>query len=174
MGALYNFTRGNVKNQAPGYTTNAYISLITNFLAIADPLATPASDIFKITTDHTFTSPAGFNKCYSLPKQSEASSETVGEAGGLTPIYKHKLFFPGDSPELQAMLDELRNQEVMVLVEDATQPGGTVIQYGTKKLPAYVEKISFQSGNQLEGTKGYVVEFTSATRFFYSGVITVT
>ena len=173
MASIQNRVLADVTNQNPGYTTKAYISLISSFLVIA-AAETADGDQFKVTDAHTFTAPAGFFEVYSLPKQTEATSDSTGETGGTMQVWKHKLFFPGDGPEVLALLETLKNKELMVIVEDANEPSGPKIQYGSEKMPCRFDAApKFQSGNQLEGTKGYVVEIVSTNKFFYEGVITV-
>lgn len=177
MAGKYHFGKSTAENTRSGYTTNVYIADKADMLAIQEPAANPATpaDKFKITTDHTFavaTPVKGFVKGYTLPKRGEADHTSSGEEGALSSNYKHKIFIPGDGAKLQALIEDIKSAELIMIVEDASAEGVN-IQYGSKRISAHVSSYKFTSGNQMEGTKGWELEITASDRFFYSGAITL-
>lgn len=173
----FHMTRSTVKNQKPGMKNLAHIAPLGWFSLLQEPTPGVGGLInIEINTDHTFaTTPtgAGFVKLYSLPKMAESSAESNGEVGALNMVYKGKLFMPGDSKEMQVMLEQLKNDDCIILMEDTECPLGSVYQFGCDCAPAYVTSAKFQSGKRGDGTKGWEIEFESSCRFFYTGTITL-
>lgn len=176
MASLQNRQLADVTNQAPGYTTRAYISLMSAFALVA-AAETADGDQFKVTDDHTFPEEPeglGFFEIYTLPRKTTVASESVGETGANTMMHRATLFFPGDGPDVMALIQKLKNEELMVIMEDANEPGGPMVQLGTKKTPAWFNSAPvFESGTQLDGMKGYTVEIISAAKLYYSGTLTI-
>lgn len=174
---LAHLTRATVVNQAPGYVNKALIAIKRQMLVIGavDPEAVDGLSE-TIEDDHTFiASPAGqgFIELYCLPKSSEAKNTSTQEEGAIHNTWEHKLFMPGDSAVLSAMIKSIKNEELVVLVEDANEPDGPMIQYGGKKISSYVSKCEFTSGNQYDGKKGWELTVTSPVRYFYTGTVTM-
>lgn len=175
MDGVYHATQDTVANQQTGYASIAYIGLMAEMDSIAAPTGPFANpeDASIISGDHTFTVVGdGFVKCYTLPTTNEGTSESFGEPGAINIMSKHKFFWPGDTAKLQQMLKTLMNRDLIVLVEDATNPDGPVFQYGDRKIACNVSNINFTSGTGYDGKKGYAIEVQVKEKYTYAGTIT--
>lgn len=172
--ALYNRRRQNVTGQQPGYSSKVYVAHVHEFLALQEPAAVPVTeaDKFKIATAHTFTSPAGFTLAYALPKSIQHTGATFGEPGANTSRWPFEFFLPGEGPEILAMVEELKNGELIVLLEDLN-PELAYIQLGSAKTPAVIESHEFVSGEQFDGKKGYLLKGYSVAKAFYDATVTL-
>jgi hypothetical protein len=172
------FKRGKdkIKNNETGYTNKLWLSSLDAFLALAEPTApftTPGASK-TITEDHTFTSPAGFFELLCAQDSVDGPAETAGEIGSKKPIYTVTGFLPGDGADIQEMVEELLNDNIIVLVKDATCPDGKVVQLGCDCKPARVDAAAFTSGTTAtDGRKGWMLTIKSACRWWYEGTITL-
>ena len=172
----FNFKRTDVKNQEAGYRNIAYFAKVDQFTTIAapDPAALGSLSV-TIATDHAFTGAVGTNgfyKAYCLPNKNDAPGESTGEEGAKTFVWKPKIFIPGDTPDVAAMVKALVNEDVILLLQDANCPNGGLRQYGNACYQAQVEKTTFTSGVTKSGTtKGWEIEFSATSRAFYNGTV---
>jgi len=172
----FNPTRDTVKNQKPGYTNECYVALKSWFSEIAEPTGTEGADSLTIATDHTFitgTPAKGFMKAYCLPHTVEAGGKSTGDEGALHTGWTPQFLLPGDSPALQALVEAMANEDLILVFLDANCPGNAKIQYGCDCNPATVTEYEFTSGTTKDGKKGWLIKATSNCRFFYNGSIAV-
>lgn len=177
MSAKYSRTQSTVTGQETGYAPNAFIGLISEMDVIGEISASPATpaDTFKISTDHTFvagTPAKGFAKIYFIGDDTSLAGNSHGTPGASNGTYELKCFMPGDGPETQAMVEYLRNKELMILVDNPKEPAGDKLQFGSRLLPAHIMP-NFESGTLRDGRKGYTFTITSVNRFYYSGDVTL-
>ena len=170
---FFNYTREKVKNQKSGYRNRAWLAVVSTMTTISEPLpGSFGADAKTALTDHVFATGKGFMEVYCLPKSVEAPAESAGDTGAKHLNWKPKFFIPGDSPELQALVEEgLLNEDLVLLVEDATCPDGGVRQFGCDCTPLNVSDLKFESGNTGDGKKGWAVETETSCRYFYMGTI---
>lgn len=172
----FNVTRANVGNQKPGLSHVGYIAPLSWFDDLEQPAGGGGAGDVTISTDHTFlSSPTGlgFLKLYMLPKSGEETGETNGDPGALASVWKGKFIIPGDTPELQNLIENhLKNDDVIVLYLDANDASGAVYQHGSRRAPANIISVNKTSGVKGSGTKGWTLEIEAVDRYFYEGVIT--
>lgn len=174
----FNYPRNQVANQKTGYTNKAWLAPKEWFTLIAEPIPPYANpeDAVIITADHTFPllpTPKGFIQVYCLPHTVEGDGEASGDAGAGQMNWKPKIFIPGDSPKLQTMVEQMINDDLILLVQDANCPTSEILQFGCDCNPASRSESKFTSGTtQTSGRKGYEITLQSNCRFWYRGTIT--
>lgn len=154
-------TRQEVGGQAPGYTTRALIAPLHWFDFVSPSI--PGTG--QVTGIHIMGAGYDYIKVYVLPKSLQASSNIVGESGGITAIYNPQFFIPGEGPELLAMVEELQKGELLLLVEDIDSDN--LQQFGNEKLGLYVVSASFTGGNAYDGRKGYELQCSTPFKYTY-------
>lgn len=168
----FNQSRSTVLHDTPGLSQKIWVAPLSWFLLLQDP----GADGVTIATDHTFdttTLPdAGFVQLYALPKSSEQNGETSGDPGALNLNWKVAGFLPGDDAASQVMMKALKNEDLIVITEDAECPGGARYQFGCMRVPANISSMKPASGKRGEGSKGWAIEIEATERFIYSGVVT--
>lgn len=170
---FYKADRSSVKNQKPGYRNRAWLALASWFTTLSEPEpGTFGAEAKTISDDHVFSTGKGFLECYAMLKSVEADGDSTGDPGALHSNWKPKFLLPGDSAELQALIEEgLANEELILLVEDANCPEGGFRQFGCECTPMYITSYKFTSGNSGDGKKGYAIEGETTCRFFYEGTV---
>lgn len=165
-----------VQNRETGYTNKMFLASTDDFTLIAEPTApfTNPGDSKRITEDHTFPTTKGFIELYCAPDSVDAPAETAGDIGSKKPIYSPVGFLPGDGPDVQAMVEDLLNDDVILIAEDANCPDGPTLQFGCKCKPARIDSANFTSGTTAtDGRKGWMLTFKSGCRWFYEGTVTM-
>lgn len=148
---MSHYRLSDVKAQQPGYASNILIAPLSFF----DSIMPPNRDNYYIIGRHTFLATKDYLVCYCLPKSIELPSESTGEQGAETAIWKPKFFIPGDGPEVLALITALMKEELIALFRDPELPD--MIQIGTERLPMYLDSATFESGTMFEGRKGYSI-----------------
>lgn len=160
--------------KAPGYV-KAWLNILSDFTTLNAPAPgqTPAvGDAYRIATDHVWANGKGAITCMADPEILEASGETVGEKGSLNMKYMPKIFIPGDGPAIQEVVMSLRNEELVLFVQNSCETGSKVLQFGGGCVPCKVSKVSFGSGTFVSGRLGWTLELEAYDRNFYEGDIT--
>lgn len=151
------------KHKKPGYCQYAGIAPISWFKKIA----TPYSDPIVIEGLHEFHPGLEFIRCYSLPQAITSTAESFGELGATSIGWKVGLFIPGDSKELQIMLELLRNDDLILLIKDIDCDAQYRLQYGSGCMPAKFMQVNFTTGNVFDGRKGWELILWSSGRTIY-------
>lgn len=164
VNGFYKQSRTAVTNQPTGYSQRAWIACMDWFDTIAD---TYADDVY-VDGEHTFLNGLGFIQCYALPDSVEVPVENNGSAGALNKLWMPKMFIPGDSAALQAMMMDMKNEDLLFFVQDADFTITHKLQFGNKRVPARVNSLKPASGNIYEGRKGWEVELIATKRYIYN------
>lgn len=179
MGALYkNQKSSDIKNAAPGYSPNAFITPLSFLDVIAEPVisATPViGERVTIGTSHTYVAGKGSIAVYCPPNTVEGDGDMVGELLAHRFQWKPKIIIPGDSPELLDMVLSLINESFLLHVQDSANCLNGVhqfIQIGCDCDPCLVDTNSFKSGTTGTGRKQYEFVMSAYCKFFYNGVLT--
>jgi len=174
----FNGGRPEVKNEHPGHSQIVYVAPVRWFDTIADVVGTMGADAVSITDDHTFIAAGvnkepggGFIELYCTPNTVQSSGANSGDAGSLVAVYKKQMFLPGDAPEMQQMLEKLKNEDLIVLLQDPIS--GKYTQYGNAIVQSHFDKCDPVSGGLNSGKKGWNLELSSPNRYFYNGAVTV-
>lgn len=147
----------------PGYTQAAYIACLEWF----DIIANTYVDETIIDGEHTFQAGHGFIRLYALPKSVELNTDNSGEHGATNVLWKPKLFIPGDSSQLQAMIEDWKNEDFFLHVQDADINQDYFWQFGNRRVPSRIETAKYTSGNAYDGRKGWEIEMIATTRYQY-------
>lgn len=164
--AMQVITAGTIKFMDRGYMTNAFVAPISSFSRIGTPtdnsniINLPHVQIGTDTMTSAIVTPI-------LPRQFENQNQSLGDPGAVYDQYRLKIFFPGDGPEHVAMVDGLKNEPLLIMMEDAHMYG-YYTQLGSKHLPVYFAKENFRSGTIRDGIKGTEVEAIAVCRYFYN------
>jgi hypothetical protein len=169
------YKKADVKNIKPGYKNKAYIAAQSWFTTLAepDPAGTGAAK-FKIEDDHTFPTGKGFIEVTLVKKKNTHTSEQKGDPGASWLNHKVSVAVPGEGPELLALVTELMNEDLVILMQDSNCPGTTIIQLGCDCDPGGMGATKFDGG--LEGGdagKGYSFDVETTCKYFYEGTITM-
>jgi len=154
-------------NIAPGYTQRAYVASKSWFRVISGH---DTEDTTVISAAHAFYDGFDFIYCYAQPNSVKMAGNTSGEEGAVNSIWKPEIFFPGDSAELQQMLEVLKNDDLIFLVEDAHLAGsGHFTQFGDKLMPCHISAMTVASGTVYGNEKkGWRVELIAACKYLYT------
>lgn len=171
---FFNYKKAQKANQKTGYTNRAFIAMLSEITAYSQPVGDLGADAATISVAHTFATDKGFIECYALPKSVEGDTATNGDMGAINEEQTVKVFIPGDTPELQTMIKSLKNDDLIVVVEDTNESGGKR-QFGSDKCPIYVKSYKFTSGKQgTEGKKGYELELGGTPDRYFADYTVVT
>jgi hypothetical protein len=176
--ALYkNYKSGDIKNAAPGYSDNAFITPISHLTTIQQPVVSDPEVLGEretIGVSHVYAATKGSISVYCAPKSIEGDGEMVGEPLAQRFQWKPKIVIVGDSPELLGIVKNLLKESFLLHVEDGAkcENGGGFIQYGSKCTPCTVAAGSFKSGTRADGRKQYEFELEAFDKYFYNGSIT--
>jgi len=161
---FFNQSRSTVANQEPGYTQTAYIACMEWLAQVAETY----KDDLWIDGEHEFLPDLGFIRLYALPKSVEVEAETNGDLGALNVIWKPKLFIPGDSAQLQAMIEDWKNEDFLLHVQDIDLTVDHLLQFGNSRVPCRILTAKHTSGNVYDGRKGWEIEMIATTRYNYT------
>lgn len=174
----FNLPSSALENRRAGYKNQAWITPRSWITTIPPALALDGPGAYEIGTDFVFSEdPAGgiladgFISCYATRHSVTVSGETIGDSGSLSMIWKPKIMIPGDGSNVQSLLETLMNEDLILLVKDASCPGG-YLMFGCDCGPAGVSKLTFDGGTTKDGSKGWTMELESNCRLFYNGTIT--
>jgi len=156
--------RGNTGLQLTGYSQRALIAARSWFSSIADPYL---DNDMEVDGFHVFDGGLDWINLYALPKSVEVMSEVNGEAGAVNKLWLPKLFIPGDSAAVQAMMEELKNEDLLLLVEEPDNTIPYKLQFGNSRVPAKVRSMKPTSGNIYDGRKGWEIELIATARYHY-------
>jgi len=174
-GRYKKITTADVVSGETGYV-KAWFTPLSHLSAIEEPsYSSPAviGEKFRIQGDHTYVSGKKSIPCFIRQEDLEAAGESVGETGSLKTVWKPKVFFVGDGPEIEEVVSNILNEPGLIHLQDKCGADKALIQFGCDCKPAKATKRSFVSG-QLEasGKKGSEVEFSTTCKFFYEGTLT--
>lgn len=159
----------------PGHSDVVFFSPIDEFLVLQKPGAfAAAGDKKKITTAHTFTSPAGFVriKCKNGSVREEGSS-VVGEKGGLVPNHVYNFIVRGHSAVIEETLEEMLNIEAIFLFNSPECDVNSYVQLGSECSPAQLTAYVPKSGSRnAGGVREYEITLESHDKYFYTGTVT--
>jgi hypothetical protein len=155
-----------------GYKNNAYIALPEWFDAEAVPtLSAAMGDNYRIVTDHTFLTGKGMLPVYCFPNTNESNGELPGDQGAKKTRFTPKIFIQGDNAASLELVNNIKNQGVILFMEKPLCPG-EFVQFGSGCYPATVDSASNPTGTTNSGKAGWEITFESFTKFFYEGEIT--
>ncbi len=158
-----------------GYKDVFLFAPVGSFLALQKPITTPlaSGDTVKITTAHTFTSPAGFYNWACKNSSVTITTETVGDPGAQQ--LRHTCVFNvlGDGPEIQEQMEKLLNDNVIALVKESNcLVADSYVQLGDECVQPDIS-IAFDAANSREGVKQWTVTMAvTGKKFFYTAAVT--
>lgn len=159
----------------PGHSDVVFFSPVDQFLVLQKPgTFVAAGDKKKITTAHTFTSPAGFVriKC-KQGSVKEDGSGVKGEKGGLVPNHVYTFIVKGHSAVIEETLEEMLNIDAVFLFNSPECGVNSYVQLGSECNPAAVTGYVAKSGSRGEGgVREYEITLESADKYFYSSTVT--
>ncbi|SKD10099.1 hypothetical protein SAMN05660461_5999 [Chitinophaga ginsengisegetis] len=169
-------TRADVKNTMPGYTNQAWLAPKSAFTLLQEPAPAAGAALGEevtIKVAHTFPVGEGFIQVYCAPKSVEAPATLIGADGSKRFKWEPKILLLGDSAALLAQILLLANDDLILLLKDATCPGGQILQFGCSCTPSQVSAGTFTSSNTGDetGQKGYALTLTSYCKYFYNSTI---
>lgn len=172
---MQNYKKADVKANKPGYKAVGYLALKSWFTTLAAPNPAGVGDLTeRIVTDHAFSAGTGFVELIQVRKKNTGKGESKGEGGSTWMDWTYTLVIPGDGPKIQKLIDEFRNEEVILLMKDATCSIGQVIQLGDACDPAIITKVTVDPGTLRGDTeKNWMLELESGSRAFYEGTIAI-
>lgn len=163
------------KNRDGGYKAKVFFAPVDTFLAIQQPTASPTvlGDTKKITTAHTFTSPAGFISLLSKMHSVKSKTSSIGDDGVQQLEHEFEAIITGDSAEHLEQLEGMLNDNLIWLLKDQDCVNATDhVQFGDECLSPTI-KLEFDSADTNTGVKNY--KLTGKIRghkYFYSGTVT--
>lgn len=175
MGLDYSATikRDNTNPNEKGIKTKVLIAPVDWFTTIAGITAAPAApgDRVVIDGDHAFDVGKGFITAYTALDSGQLTAELVGDPGGRGFAPKLECFMPGDDKVIAEAMAYFKDDEVIVLVETATDH---YIQLGRDGMPAQIDP-SFGTGQASAGRNGWTFAVTSyhGRIQYYEGTITL-
>jgi hypothetical protein len=163
------------KNRDGGYKNVIYLAPVDTFLSIKKPTDTPAAlgDTKKITTAHTFTSPAGFISLVSKMHAVKTKTTSIGDDGVQQMEHEFEAIITGDSAEHLEQFEGLLNDNCIFLVKDQNcLAANEFVQFGDECLQPTL-KVEFDSADTNSGVKYYkITGKIRGKKYFYSGVVT--
>lgn len=175
MAANYaHIAKADQQNVDGGYKNEFLFAPRTDFLSIAKPTTTPAAlgDKVKITTDHTFTSPAGFYSWRLKQQPNTLNGESSGDAGTKKITWTLTVYLLGDSASTQEQIQNILNDDIICLIKDQDCASDEYVQLGDECVSPSAT-VTFTGNTTAEGNKEYKVDFAvPVKKFFYSGTVT--
>ena len=171
------FTRADLLlNNQPGYTNQAWLAPKSAFTILQEPAPAAGAalgEAVTISTAHTFPVGEGFIQVYCAPKSVEGPGTIIGADGSKRFKWEPKILLLGDGPELLEQILMLINDDLVLLLKDATCPGNQILQFGCSCNPSQVSAGGFASSNTGDetGQKGYTLTLTSYCKYFYNSTI---
>lgn len=158
-----------------GYKDVFFFAPLSSFLALQKPTASPTvlGDKVKITTAHTFTSPAGFLSWACKKRSVTIAAETTGDPGAQQIRYTATFVVLGDGPEIQEQMDMLLNDDIICLLKESNCiVNDSYVQLGDECVTPDIT-VAFNSNNNAEGSKEWTVTIAvTGKKFFYTGAVT--
>lgn len=171
-----NYLKPDQKNIDPGYSNTVWVAPLSWFAILQEPVlpGVAAGDTVTIKLAHTFTVGKGFLKFRCAPDSTGGDGSFVGIPGALRPKFDPTMTLLGDSPELFEQLKEIANEDLIILMKNATCPEGQVIQFGCDCSPCSLRTAPFTSGktNEDQGAKKWELTFNAPCKYFYTAAIT--
>lgn len=175
MAANYaHIAKADQKNVDGGYKNEFLFAPRADFLSIAKPTDTPAAvgDKRKITTDHTFTAPAGFYSWRLKQQPNTIAGESTGDPGTKKIVWTGTIYLLGDSASTQEQIENILNDDIICLFKDADCSSNEYIQLGDECVSPAVT-VTFTGNTVADGSKEYKVDFAvPVKKYFYSGTVT--
>lgn len=172
-GRYGNIKKPNLSLDEVGYS-KFWLNLVDDFTTLQTPAAgTVLGDSKKIATAHTWAANKGAMELYVDENTLEAPGDTVGDKGNLRLKWTPKLFLPGDGPEVEELLENLKNLPLIGFAQDGCDNTKQLLQYGNADLPLKITKVSPSSGTLTGGKKGWMIETECYNRYFYNATLTV-
>ncbi len=177
MANLYKkYEKSDIEFADGGYKPLIYFAPVETFLSIKNPTASPTllGDLKKITTAHTFTSPAGWISMLCKVHSVTSKCTTVGEDGATRLQWTFEATFLGDKPELLEQLEgmQLFNDAIFIIKDQDCINATDFVQFGDE-CSQPILKVDFDGKTTKEGLKEYKITGTiTGKKFFYSGTLT--
>jgi hypothetical protein len=170
------YRKANVSNIKPGIKNVAYLAKVSDFtsLEVPDPAATTAVGKLTIATDHTFGAGKGFQEVTLVRKKNQATAEMKGDSGAGWLDYSVQMVVPGDGALAQALIQDLMNEDLILLVKEVNCPVVGFVQYGCDCSNGEIDEVKFDSG--MEGGdsgKNWAITLKTTCRSFYEGTLTL-
>ena len=167
-----------LKDNPSGVTQKYYVAVKGDILTLPDIQRDPnqASTNIEVNTivdDILFDVDKGFIEVYSTKDTGKLTYESVGGKDGKMLMGKFEAFYPGDDNEASAKVKILKNNQLVILVEEMD---GTIKLLGSVKQYADLDSFSKTTGNiSGEEVRGFKLEFQQyeVWEMFYEGIITL-
>lgn len=160
----------------PGYTESGvadkiFIASVSDFTTIE---TVDASGV-EIPNSHAFKVGFGFVEVPCAVTKNSLGLKSVGEPGSIKGIKKLETVFTGSKSELHQLINQVKNDQLIILVPDVHCATPQFYQLGSNCVAAYLSEYEFTSGTTKEGMKGYKVtfEFPANAMQLYLGALTL-
>lgn len=169
------YRSANVARVKPGIQNVAFLAKVPDFTTLATPdSAATGAARFEIADDHVFPATKGFMEVILLKNLNSFMGEMKGDAGGSWMEHTIDIAIPGDGPLVQAIIHDLQNEDLILLVKDTNCPEPKFIQFGCECDNGQITSAKFESGTR-GGDKGKhtVIQIKATCRFDYLGTLTL-
>lgn len=170
------YLRANVKNAEPGYSPEVWMAPLSEFLVLQEPVlpGVAAGDTVRITQAHTFAAGKGFVRFECAPDSVTGDGTLIGPKGAKRTRFNPQIILQGDSPEQLEMIKAMANENMIVILKDATCPGGQLVQFGCDCTPVNVNEGQFTSSNtgDDQGQKAWTLTLQANCKYFYDAAVT--
>jgi hypothetical protein len=174
-GLYKTLTSSDAQMTEPGFL-NAWISLLSDFTTLQQPvLSTPQviGEAYTIDSNHVWIAGKEAIGAYLKQESLEAPAESNGEKGSLAIIHHPKLYIVGDGPNILEVINNLKNERLIVFMQNECGANAKFLQFGSGKCDyAQIEKIQKYSGTKLGGqTVGWELTMGAFGCYYYNGTI---
>lgn len=154
----------------------AWVSLLSDFTTLEVPVLTSPTPLigeaYTIDDAHTWAASKDPIGLYLKRENLETPGESVGDPGFVTMIHRPKLFIKGDGPNIMEVVQNLKNEDLIVFYQNECDTEAKYIQFGCACTPCEVEKVTEMSGTLGSGgMRGYEITFKTYCKYFYNGTI---
>lgn len=156
--SLEHIENKDVSGQSTGFSTNARFAPVRWFKYMAQPVDGVVNALHVLHEGYEFLN------CYVLPDSIDGAANSFGDKAAMNKKYTPEFFIPGESEQLHHLIDTIRNEPLILLLDDGEQS----LQFGNDKVACYMNSCRFTSGTAFEGKKGYEVKSASVNRYFYN------
>lgn len=164
----FHLTRASIAGfQSPGFPQRAWIAECDWFAAMAPLAGSEGADAVTYNSPHFFKPGKGWVPVRALTNSVQGAFRSTGDWGAHHGVWEPQAFWPGDTPALQQMVEQMKTQDYVLLFEDRDAGSNEYIQFGTKDQPVNF-KVEYESGTTHDGKKGWKITGCTTTRYFYS------
>lgn len=160
-----------------GTTQRAFLASINDFLSIKTPVSNPTTFAEKVEIDgaHTFKTGKCFKKVYCTMDKGKLDLKSQGENDGKSFKVEGEIFYPGSKSEAHGFAAQVKNDNMMLLIEHPDSATNGHLQVGTEMFPAKINP-EFTTGTNSSGVKGYLFKYEamSTAMYIYKNTITLT